>query len=54
MLYLLLLEKKYLISSQASCSAKLPVTSFSPAPEDLLLCSGQLVKAWRCKLMFEL
>lgn len=45
-------RKKNLISSQPSHSTKLSVASFSPAPEGLLQCSGQLVKAWQCKLMF--
>lgn len=47
-------KKSHLISSQALHSTKLSVTSFSPAPVDLLQCSGQLVTLWQCKLMFEL
>ncbi len=54
MSYIFHWQKKNLISSQALHSIKQSVTFFPPAPEDLLQCSGELVKSWQCKLMFEL
>lgn len=55
LLFLSLVGKKTLISSQALHSIKLSVTSLlSAAPKDLLQCSGHLVKSQQCELMFEL
>lgn len=53
LLYLPLVEQKSLISSQA-LHFVMSVTSFSPAPEDLLQCSGQLVKSQQWRVMFEM